>query len=143
MTKQEFLAFSLPYGLKMCYAYKDRIDIHILLPMHFDFKFQLVNERGKPILHPLSDLTKPIEHNGEKFVPIDNIEGLFIEGTEDLINQSIEAIEYFIENNFFSRMEYLPFILIQKLIEWKFDLFGGIDSGEAIDVNTLPENPYK
>ena len=26
-----------------------------------------------PILHPLSDLTKEIEHNGEKFVPIDKI----------------------------------------------------------------------
>lgn len=62
MNKKEFLAFSLPYGLKMCYGYKDRIDIHILLPMHFDCKFQLVNERGKPILHPLSSLTKDIEH---------------------------------------------------------------------------------
>ena len=138
MKKEEFLAMSLTYGLIISqngYQYQLTSQVYKL------------NNRGiwnvKPICRPLSDLTKPIEHNGEKFVPIDNIEGLFIEGTEDLINQSIEAIEYFIENNFFSRMEYLPFILIQKLIEWKFDLFGGIDSGDAIDVNTLTENPYK
>ena len=48
---------------------------------------------------------------------IERIKELFIEGTEGVLSQSIEAIEYFIENNFFSRIEYLPFILIQKLID--------------------------
>ena len=143
MKKEEFLAISLPFDLVIAEINDDGVIVRNsrLYPSRYhDFA---THDYYKPILHPLSDLTKPIEHNGEKFVPIDNIEGLFIEGTEDLINQSIEAIEYFIENNFFSRMEYLPFILIQKLIEWKFDLFGGIDSGDAIDVNTLTENPYK
>ena len=37
----------------------------------------------------------------------------------------------------------LTFDSYQQLIEWHFDLFNGIESGEAIDVNTLDENPYK
>ena len=30
-----------------------------------------------------------------------------------------------------------------KLIEWHFDIAGLIEKGEAIDINTLSENPYK
>ena len=138
MKKEEFLAMSLTYGLIISqngYQYQLTSQVYKL------------NNRGiwnvKPILYPLSDLTKPIEHNGEKFVPIVKIKELFIDGTEDVLSQSIEAIEYFIENNFFSRIEYLPFILIQKLIDWHFDIAGLIEKGEAIDVNTLIENPYK
>ena len=139
MTKQEFLAMSLPYKLIMYYG--ENYPCVELLPMHFDCKVRLLNDCGKPILHPLSDLTKPIEHNGEKFVPIEKIKELFIDGTEDVLSQSIEAIEYFIENNFFSRIEYLPFVLIQKLIEWHFAV--GLSEDNYIDVNSLKESPYK
>ena len=110
-------------------------------------KYEAGNKRFKvlhnpmPILHPLSDLTKPIEHNGEVFVPIKKIKELFIDGTEDVLSQSIEAIEYFIENNFFSRIEYLPFVLIKKLIEWHFAV--GLSEDNYIDVNSLKESPYK
>ena len=37
---------------------------------------KMLYELAKPIYHPLSDLTKEIEHNGEKFVPKDRIEKL-------------------------------------------------------------------
>ena len=30
-----------------------------------------------------------------------------------------------------------------QLIEWHFDIANLIEQGEAIDVNTLEENPYK
>jgi hypothetical protein len=33
--------------------------------------------------------------------------------------------------------------LFQKLTEWHFDIADLILKGEAVDVNTLPENPYK
>ena len=134
MTKQEFLAFSLPYGLKMCYEYKDRIDIHILLPMHFDCKFQLVNERGKPILHQLSDLTNPIEHNGEKFVPINEIVSHSLSYYDDKEDALISIYNY---------PEQMRWWTVQMLIEWHFDIAGLIEKNEAIDINTLTENPYK
>ena len=143
MKKEEFLAMSLPFDLMIAEINDDGLIVRKSMLCQSRYHDFATHDYYKPILRQLSDLTKPIEHNGEKFMPIDNIEGLFIEGTEDLINQSIEAIEYFIENNFFSRMEYLPFILIQKLIEWHFDIAGLIEKGEAIDVNTLTENPYK
>ena len=63
------LAGYLPYGLK----YKD-------IPKGFDGireldikTFDWCLENGKPILRPLSDLTKEIEVNGEKFVPYINL----------------------------------------------------------------------
>ena len=150
MKKEEFLAMSLPYGLH-CIVSGDAT--FKILSLHFEnINLVRIHKTGyrdfpmtiphiKPILRPLSDLTKPIEHNGETFVPIERIKELFIEGTEDVLSQSIEAIEYFIENNFFSRIEYLPFILIQKLIEWHFAV--GLDENDYIDVNTLEVTPYK
>ena len=143
MTKQEFLAMSLPYGFKVL-----RVNDNIIINY---FGIHYVNEFDRndpeidyhPILHPISDLTKEIVHKGEKFVPIERLEESFIEGTEDLLVLSLEAIDYFIENEDFSRIEYLPAILIRKLIEWHFDIASLIEKGEAIDVNTLPENPYK
>ena len=153
MNKQEFLAMSLPYGLKVTVQGKSNVSgehIYMLYSAYSDTTvIEVVGEsdfktdKYKPILRPLPDLTKPIEHKGEVFVPIKNIKELFVDGTEDVLSQSIEAIEYFIENNFFSRIEYLPFVLIQKLIEWHFDIANLIKESEAIDINTLSVNPYK
>ena len=146
MTKQEFLAFSLPYGLKVnLFESGNSYGIHSIYQSE-DYMQEFERKSVysfRPILHPLTDLTKEIEHNGEKFVPIERVEESFIEGTEDLLVLSLEAIDYFIENEDFSRIEYLPAILIRKLIEWHFDIASLIEKGEAIDVNTLPENPYK
>jgi hypothetical protein len=79
----------------------------------------------KPILRPLSDLTKEIEVNGEKFVPIEEIKEsqhhLFFR--EDIENP-LEGVQY---------------SEIQKLFEWHFDVFGLIEAGLAIDVNALSE----
>jgi hypothetical protein len=62
----------------------------------------------KPILRPLSDLTKEIEVNGEKFVPLDVLADLFGHGCldfdlTDVLNQ--------------------PYKQMQKILEWHFDVF--------------------
>ena len=77
----------------------------------------------KPILRPLSYLTKEIEVNGKKFVPID----YFLGDDVDLILNAIQIKD----------LSYLPYNLIQKLFEWNFDVFGLIEKGLAIDINTL------
>lgn len=82
-----------------------------------------------PILHPLSDLTKEIEHKGEKFVPIERIK----ESQHHL----------FFRTDIEKPIDELQFSEVMKLVEWYFDIAGLIEKGEAIDVNTLPENPYK
>ena len=97
-------------------------------------KMQKCISHIKPILRPLSDLTKEIEVNGEKFVPNDLLDvdscGVWINDANNqvMISQidchSIYAIDIY--NN-----------IIQKLLEWHFDIFWLIPNGLAIDINTL------
>lgn len=97
-------------------------------------------ERIKPILRPLSDLNKEIEHNGEKFVPIDWFE------IGDDWNESIDygagnvkligLLEDMSKHNFID-LPYMSYGVTQKLFEWHFDVFGLINKGLAVDINTL------
>ena len=81
-----------------------------------DLKFKLE-------LRPLSSLTKEIEHNGEKFVPMERIK----ESQRHL----------FFRNDIDAPLDGLQFSEIQKLFSWHFDVFGLIEQGLAIDLNTV------
>src|SRR5690606_13632168 len=122
------LAPYLPYGLRLFHAeYKAKhiLDISIK-EVIYDSEMSAVtltamvngNEYLKPLLRPLSDLTKEIEHNGEKFVP------------SELLNfdfSDLSQLDY----------EYIPYNLATFLLEHHFDIFGLIENGLAIDINTL------
>ena len=82
---------------------------------------------AKPILRPLSDLTKEIEVNGKKFVP-----HIKLGGRTNLKDYDIEYLSKNIDN--------MSYGLVSKLIEWHFDVFGLIEKGLAIDINTLPQS---
>ena len=145
MNKQQFMAMSLPYGLKCKCIYEDEITVEILSGctcleeqiMCEDYDGAI--ENVLPVLHPFSDLTKEIEHNGEKFVPIDFLMERYSLKIYQFINGEIYNTDYarYVE------IEELPFVVVMQLIEWYFDIAGLIEKGEAIDVNTLPKNPYK
>jgi len=94
------------------------------------------NQEWKPILINLSDLTKEIEVNGEKFKPLERLTQIMgVEGMNVLRSDlSIKVLysKQFIDMDFTS---YLG--AIQKLFEWHFDVFGLIEKGLAIDMNTL------
>ena len=166
MTKQEFLAFSLPYKLFFRIEYgstNQPIGIYQMSGVYetsvvegFNYDNNVKTDKLKPILHPLTDLTKEIEHNGKKFVPIMKLYGgddySEYDYTIEVIHRPIigDAIRIYVKNageiNFglkYPLRNMLTFDSYQQLIEWHFDLFNGIESGEAIDVNTLSENPYK
>lgn len=98
----------------------------------------------KPILRPLSDLTKEINlfHSGQE---ISIINYLNIANSKTwkwkprLKTLVIEdygrgSVSY---NMLSSGYLYLPFSIIQLLFENRFDVFGLIDSGLATDNNTL------
>lgn len=89
----------------------------------------------KPVLRPLSDLTKEIDHGGEKFVPIDWLEDEYY-----TLAIYISAKQLHIEPRWINQCEYL---LIKHLLEWHFDVDNLIEKGLAIDLNTLEVNPYK
>lgn len=87
----------------------------------------------KPILRNLSDLTKEIEVNGEKFVPIERLRSKFI-----VIDGSHRHFDYpFILDGKLCGVLSLPYWVITELLSWHFDVFGLIDKGLAIDLNTL------
>lgn len=78
----------------------------------------------KLILRPLSDLTKEIEHNGEK-VNVYKILGSTYEPYIDLILKCSLSINY------------LPYECIEILLKYHFDIHNLIEKGEAININTL------
>ena len=145
MTKQEFLAFSLPYKLFFRIEYgstNQPTGIYQMSGVYetyvvegFNYDDNVKTDKLKPILHPLTDLTKEIEHNGEKFVPIqDMLECAFAP-------MSMSAIEA--NKDYFNDIYSSNFGDVLQLIEWHFDIAGLIENGEAVDVNTLEVNPYK
>jgi hypothetical protein len=81
-------------------------------------------DRIKPILEPLSNLTKPITRNGVTFTPIEWFE------IGDDENDSLEydngniklirSLESLAKNGMVNDINYLPYGVIQQLIEWKF-----------------------
>lgn len=117
----------------------------------------------KPILRPLSDLTKEIHHDCKYFIPLIeifeicaggyySIDNVLIEINNKVykISTSIDELRFDTEDKYFI-MECLdlegnnwlkPFNqleLFEKLFEWHFDIFGLIEKGLAIDINTLKQ----
>lgn len=143
MTKQEFLAMSLPYGLKC--KDSDLLEpnkIYKYIGSYYQMDNEIEYKNVKPILHPLSDLTKEIEHNGEVFTPYIELLRISYFNVDDMTQDELyDYKDAYSEIN--ADAVLMPFSDGLKLIEWHFDIAGLIDKGEAIDVNTLDENPYK
>lgn len=102
----------------------------------------VVANNFKPILRPLSDLTKPIQHNGEEFVPLMLLFSCSVKEEEafEIYGTVPEYWSVIMKTDIKNDLEY-RFML--RLFEWRFDVFSLIEKGLAIDVNTLSENPYK
>jgi len=158
------LSAYLPYGLKVRWAERpgNIKKETILTPSDYNW----LTHKGyfKPILRPLSDLTKTIEINGEQLVPIDvlsEISGLQGGANRDLSKWESRCFEYDDENKSFKTTFYDSGLahdyatkddrhvdnqleLFQKLYEWHFDVFNLIEQGLAIDINTLSHatNPH-
>lgn len=133
---------SYPYEIKLIYR-NDKSWAIIMAIGNLD-EILHTNKDYKPILRPLSDLTKEIEHKGEKFNPscklgLETISGIkFYKLSNSDLEINIETPNYSTQIDLYS-----GFLIVQKLIEWHFDIADLISKGEAIDVNTLGINPYK
>lgn len=135
MTKQEYMAMSLPYDLQV--VNEEGVQ-KTYAALHYSYEFEPEFEKFTPIVRPLSDINKKIEHKGETFVPI--VE-LLKNGFFDTSEMSEEEIMSYVE--VYSYIDLIALNDLPLYLQWHFDLFGGIESGEAIDVNTLDINPYK
>lgn len=178
MTNQELLkAYSayLPYEVKVMFEGEelkhslvglDTTSTPVKLIGFYGDYGQASFEFSKLVLRPLSDLTKEIEHNGGRFIPIELIGKLFIEkggfyegffgwdlptGGDDYQDYYL-TIEHKEENLWMNTwcgrpdeggyeieshvLEYTAFF---QLIKWHFDVFGLIEKGLAININDLKE----
>jgi len=107
----------------------------------------------KPILRPLSDLTKEIEHEGERIVPISELLKLYYhKWFNDKKGSRYEIIECDTEGyprawvkfqatlsiqinpSNITKEEYW---VVQKLLSYHFDIHSLIPAGLAVDINTL------
>lgn len=88
----------------------------------------------KPILRPLSDLTKEITHKGETFVPTKKLDSEF---GDDFLESLLDWLPVV------TNIEMAPYVIVEKLCEWHFDVFGLIPAGHAVSVDSLTDNPYE
>ena len=174
------LASYLHYGLNIKDVKHGSVfeALHFITTPHQDFSLfkgnldQLINDKYlKPVLFPLSSLTKEITVNGETFVPIKKLFELHHCGMRikerlqcfsfnknkikyDDFNCAItDGIYMFGYSNYggfqaIDTDEYKNYTvinqleLLMKLFEWKFDVFELIEAGLAEPV-TEDFNPYK
>ena len=123
MNKQEFLAFSLPYGLKVKFI-TERIQSYSSVKYEAEFENELESIKSIPILRPLSDLKD--------------------KDTESVGFQTILKVASKVDNGEWLRLlcgnykpEQLPFYVFEILIQNNFDIANLIEQGEAIDYHTL------
>ena len=131
MTKQEFLAMSLPYGIYLLEdAHISKLEGIVQGYYLIDYNEIGTEERDDvlPILHPLSDLDAY--------------------SSESPMNLSISlafcspySLQRVIENRIVTNT--LLMVDALELIRHHFDIADLISKGEAIDINTLEANPYK
>jgi len=95
----------------------------------------------KPILHPLSDLTEPIKHNGESFEDVRAFVSKYCIQMCDAYDEYLESLfDDLISAQ--TRLLQAPHEMFQLLIEKHFDVFGLIEAGLAIDINILDKDVY-
>jgi len=121
------LAPYLPYGLKCQWLREDDNKLIVSDLTISDYHFLIRSKRAKPILRPLSDLTK------EEFKNInycdDEYEVKYEEGFVFIVDKC--------------EVNYNELTRINDIIEWfyenHFDVFGLIEKDLAIDINTLKQ----
>lgn len=147
----KYIVGYLPYGLRVIdfqmhengFRQKHSIKQLVLIPSNLEIGLKDIDGiNQKPILRPLSDLTKEIEVNGEKFVPTHELYKLIDEfgiGSPTIvISKTFSGISihwYYGKQQ--SSTNPVPLSFYEKLYEWHFDLHSLIEKGLAIDKNTL------
>lgn len=140
--------------------YKLNILLEISMEESDSFEMTLENIEGvleyqrKPLLRQLSQLTDIIEIEGKKFNPLSELLKMKYDFYYHEYKDSIYAQIHYEQNEtrasvWFKNqanleiritkhdLPYEPYWIIQKLIEWHFDVFGLIEKGLAMDLNTV------
>lgn len=121
----------LPHKVQVQGRYNNQITLRY---RHFtnDYgDFIGIDKEAKLFLRPLSSLTKEITHNGETFVPVDYLlRDISPSYSQECFNQD----KAWVLNDGYRAIGEFPHKKVQKLIEWHFDVFGGIEAGWVLPI---------
>lgn len=141
MTKLELkhLAPYLPYELKIRCGEMSHPILTCADTNEFEIAIKevLINSAYKPILCPLSYLTKEIEVNGEKFVPAEIL--FSVENDELQYFKDFGKIPEYWQDAIKIKPKWYDYYQVEFLFEWHFDVFGLIEKCLAIDINTIKQ----
>ena len=148
-------------GFKVNRTYDKSRELSPLLQLRtnnvWNESFSHTVENIKIILRPLSDLYKPITHNGKEIVPIVELAKICDKHKDWMLGNKCAVCSI---SNYHFRYDYgfmlseikaagdvdyvsNQYQLFDYLHELKIDYRGLIKAGLAIDANTLDINPYK
>lgn len=128
----------LPYELKI--TFEDGIrHWNIMKCNHLQVFENNDFNKFKPILRPLSDLTKEIDYNGKKYCIMSLWFSVDVNDENDyeLLGKVPDYWKTVIKNIDFNGFNHLDYGFLKLLFEHHFDVFGLIKKGLAIDINTL------
>jgi len=132
----------LPYGLKLIHNQIGDSELSKMTISNLETVVDMVNRNVEnkamfPILRPLSDLTKEIEVNGEKFVPIERILRTYRKefGFDYCTINDFEI--WALDADAKPTDETMTLNDYLKLFKYHFDVFGLIEQCLAIDINTI------
>jgi hypothetical protein len=143
----------LAYSGKKCMVYgsSDLFELRSAVPYDTEIELHLWHSLYKNcsgssldyslVLHPLSDLTKNIEVDGEKFSPLIYLTNKLYQREPESFDSKPSCILWVDDHlqTLKNKKGYdnLLYWIYQDLVKWHFDLFGLIESELAIDINTL------
>ena len=148
----------LPYGLWACYDSEDMSvqELGGFSPEYWldklGYEIECIDDEIKPILRPLSDINKPIIHNGKEEVPIVELAKILLPQENWILNgecaSNLKGWEFYFDAYFgcFRCDDYMYLDQISGFdyLHSRFiDYRGLIDAGLAVSVYDLENNPYK
>lgn len=162
LTLQHLAAY-LPYGLQCEVVDNGTEKISTLTGLYSDgecvFADIVESEQGfehvTPLLRPLDQLTQPINEGGREFVPILELARMACPNEDwsfDGDRAKTWRHNFGFDSNSFWLYDFLSdenvtiyaqLELFQKLFEWKMDVFGLIESGLALPLDSINDKTGK
>ena len=142
------LAPYLPYQLKIIniemhengFKNKNSIKELVLTPSNLEIGLKDIDGiKEKLILRPISDLYKEISFGMLKTIPLDNINFLYHNTPNFYFLTTDKSQEHLFDGKHDLSNTIIEYCVMQKLIEWHFDVFGLIDKSLAISIHDVKQ----
>lgn len=132
VTEEPGLYWDYPYHRKVGFKFRFDIDETPRRVKHYEKPvFQVINERCKPILRPLSDINKKFVHDGISVLFRNSLSGFYDEFND-------EALVILLRSEI--SQQTITMEIYNGLLKYNFDIGGLIELGLAVDINTIKKH---